>query len=63
MELNLTSSAGAKKVNLAEARKLYEAALSTYDQDVNLWQDYHSMESKVYFKLVKMIKVQEINPV
>ncbi|KAI3823862.1 hypothetical protein L1987_05307 [Smallanthus sonchifolius] len=47
MELNLASSAGDKKVNLVEARKLYEAALSTYDQDANLWQDYHSMESKM----------------
>ncbi|KAK1422588.1 hypothetical protein QVD17_17873 [Tagetes erecta] len=47
MELSLASSSGAKKVNLAEARKLYEAALSTYDQDVSLWQDYHSMESKM----------------
>ncbi|KAI7746801.1 hypothetical protein M8C21_007708 [Ambrosia artemisiifolia] len=47
IELNLASSAGAKKVNLVEARKIYEAALSTYDQDVSLWQDYHSMESKM----------------
>ncbi|KVI09411.1 hypothetical protein Ccrd_012246, partial [Cynara cardunculus var. scolymus] len=46
MELNLASSAGAK-THLVEARKLYEAALSTYDQDASLWQDYHSMESKM----------------
>lgn len=49
MELNLASSAGGK-ANLVETRKLYETALSTYDQDVSLWRDYHSMESKVYFK-------------
>lgn len=46
MELNLASSAGSKG-HLVEARKLYEAALSTYDQDLSLWQDYHSMESKM----------------
>ncbi|KAJ0450248.1 putative U3 small nucleolar RNA-associated protein [Helianthus annuus] len=47
IELNLASSAGGKKVNLVEVRKIYEAALSTYDQDVSLWQEYHSMESKM----------------
>ncbi|XP_076915375.1 uncharacterized protein LOC143580994 [Bidens hawaiensis] len=47
LELNVALSAGTKKVNLVEARKLYEGALSTYDQDASLWQDYHSMESKM----------------
>ncbi|XP_076900477.1 uncharacterized protein LOC143554653 [Bidens hawaiensis] len=47
MELNLALSAGGKKVNLVEVRRLYEGALSTYDQDASLWQDYHSMESKM----------------
>lgn len=46
IELNLASSGGSK-VNLVEARKLYEAALSAYDQDASLWQDYYSMESKM----------------
>ncbi|KAI3495187.1 hypothetical protein L1887_37401 [Cichorium endivia] len=46
MEMNIASCDGVK-ANLVEARKLYEAAISTYDQDVNLWQDYHSMESKM----------------
>ncbi|KAL8198161.1 hypothetical protein R6Q57_029969 [Mikania cordata] len=47
MELNVASSAGAKKVHLVEVRKLYEVALSTYDQDASLWQDYHAMELKM----------------
>ncbi|KAK9064170.1 hypothetical protein SSX86_015550 [Deinandra increscens subsp. villosa] len=47
MEQNLASFAGSKEVHLVEARKLYEAALSAYDQDVSLWQDYHSMESQM----------------
>ncbi|XP_071686729.1 uncharacterized protein [Rutidosis leptorrhynchoides] len=49
MDLNIaSSSASAKKVHLVEeARKLYEAALSTYNQDASLWQDYHSMVSKM----------------
>ncbi|XP_023742761.1 uncharacterized protein LOC111890920 [Lactuca sativa] len=45
MEMNIASAAS--KANLVETRKLYEAALSTYDQDASLWQDYHSMESKM----------------
>ncbi|PWA65497.1 hypothetical protein CTI12_AA332780 [Artemisia annua] len=46
MEMNIASSATGK-VHLADVRKLYEAALSTYDQDSSLWHDYHSMESKM----------------
>ncbi|OWM85566.1 U3 small nucleolar RNA-associated protein 6 homolog [Punica granatum] len=45
LELNLTSS-GDKK-SLAKVRKLFEAALSTYDQSLRLWQDYYSMEIKM----------------
>ncbi|XP_071714040.1 uncharacterized protein [Rutidosis leptorrhynchoides] len=47
MELNLVASSAGAKVNLVEVRKLYEAALSAYDQDGSLWQDYHSLESKM----------------
>lgn len=32
---------------LANARKLYESALSIYKQNVGLWQDYYSFEKKV----------------
>lgn len=45
LELNLTSAG--EKDCLVRARKLYEAALATYDQDVSLWQDYYSMECKM----------------
>ncbi|KAM7525243.1 hypothetical protein LguiA_015145 [Lonicera macranthoides] len=45
LELNL-ASAGDKDC-LVKARKIYESALSAYDQDVSLWQDYYSMESKM----------------
>ncbi|KAK8642206.1 hypothetical protein V6N13_011562 [Hibiscus sabdariffa] len=33
--------------SLVNARKLYEAALATYDQDSSLWKDYHSLETKL----------------
>ncbi|XVF26061.1 hypothetical protein REPUB_Repub13aG0267500 [Reevesia pubescens] len=33
--------------SLVNARKLYEAALATYDQDTSLWKDYHSLETKL----------------
>ncbi|XP_061345521.1 uncharacterized protein LOC133291297 [Gastrolobium bilobum] len=32
---------------LVNARKLYESALATHDQNVSLWQDYYSMETKM----------------
>ncbi|KAF6175297.1 hypothetical protein GIB67_004923 [Kingdonia uniflora] len=32
---------------LVNARKLYESAVSSYDQDVGLWQNYYSFEIKV----------------
>ncbi|XP_010278633.1 PREDICTED: U3 small nucleolar RNA-associated protein 6 homolog isoform X1 [Nelumbo nucifera] len=32
---------------LENARKLYESALTTYNQDVGLWRDYYSLEIKV----------------
>ncbi|KAL0305946.1 UNVERIFIED_CONTAM: hypothetical protein Sradi_6011900 [Sesamum radiatum] len=45
IELNLASTG--EKTGLPKARKLYESALATYDQDASLWQDYHSMEVKM----------------
>lgn len=35
--------------SLINARKLYEAALATYDQEASLWKEYHSLETKVSF--------------
>ncbi|EEF43845.1 U3 small nucleolar RNA-associated protein 6 homolog [Ricinus communis] len=32
---------------LGNARKLYESALATHDQNVRLWRDYHAMEIKL----------------
>ncbi|KAK4439356.1 hypothetical protein Salat_0270500 [Sesamum alatum] len=45
LELNLASTG--EKTGLPKARKLYESALATYDEDASLWQDYHSMEVKM----------------
>lgn len=45
LELNLASSGD--KISLGNVRKLFETALTTYDQDVKLWQDYYNMEVKV----------------
>ncbi|KAI9197765.1 hypothetical protein LWI28_004030 [Acer negundo] len=45
LELNLASVGN--KDCLANARKLFEAALATYDQNTGLWQDYYSMETKL----------------
>ncbi|KAK4348050.1 hypothetical protein RND71_034389 [Anisodus tanguticus] len=45
LELNLASSGD--KISLGNARKLFETALTTYDQDVGLWQDYYNMEVKM----------------
>ncbi|KAL8032873.1 hypothetical protein ABFX02_13G125400 [Erythranthe guttata] len=45
LELNLASTGD--KTGLPNARKIYESALATYDQDASLWQDYHSMEVKM----------------
>ncbi|KAK6264987.1 hypothetical protein SCA6_020421 [Theobroma cacao] len=33
--------------SLVNGRKLYEAALATYDQDASLWKDYYSLETKL----------------
>lgn len=45
LESNLASTGD--KTGLANARKLYDSALATYDQDASLWRDYHCMEIKV----------------
>ncbi|KAL2339202.1 hypothetical protein Fmac_013648 [Flemingia macrophylla] len=45
LETNLASIGD--KDGLINARKLYESALATYDQNVGLWQDYHRMETKM----------------
>lgn len=47
LETNLASIGD--KSGLVNARKLYESALATYDQNVSLWQDYYRMETKVKF--------------
>jgi len=47
LETNLASIGD--KDGLINARKLYESALATYDQNVSLWQDYYRMETKVKF--------------
>ncbi|CAH2056592.1 unnamed protein product [Thlaspi arvense] len=46
LETNL-ALAGDRKC-LLEARKLYESALATYEQDVSLWRNYYTMEIKVH---------------
>lgn len=48
LETNLASVGG--KDGLANARKLYESALTTYSQNVSLWQNYYGLETKVRFR-------------
>ncbi|KAM7260990.1 hypothetical protein ACFE04_026465 [Oxalis oulophora] len=45
LESNLASSGD--KDSLANAHKLFESALATYDQNIELWKDYHSIEIKM----------------
>ncbi|MBA0864271.1 hypothetical protein Goshw_001246 [Gossypium schwendimanii] len=45
LESNLASLGN--EDSLVNTRKLYEAALATYDQDTSLWKDYHSLETKL----------------
>ncbi|GAB2231588.1 hypothetical protein Drorol1_Dr00010597 [Drosera rotundifolia] len=63
LEKNLTSSG--EKEGLVNARKLFEAALSTYKDDASLWRDYFSMETEmgnsetangVYWRAKKILK-------
>lgn len=55
LEINLASTGD--KTGLGNARKLFEYALATYDQDVSLWRDYHSMEVKVISNLSSHINI------
>lgn len=45
LESNLVSLGN--EDSLINARKLYEAALATYDQEASLWKEYHSLETKL----------------
>lgn len=63
LETNLASIGD--KNGLVNARKLYESALATYDQNVSLWQDYYRMETKmgtsekataIYWRAKKILK-------
>ncbi|PHT37020.1 hypothetical protein CQW23_24720 [Capsicum baccatum] len=45
LELNLASNGD--MISLGNARKLFDTAVTTYDHDVGLWQDYYNMEVKV----------------
>ncbi|KAH6823502.1 U3 small nucleolar RNA-associated-like protein [Perilla frutescens var. hirtella] len=45
LESNLASTGD--KTGLTNARRLYESALSTHDQDASLWRDYHCLEIKM----------------
>ncbi|XP_004299976.1 PREDICTED: U3 small nucleolar RNA-associated protein 6 homolog [Fragaria vesca subsp. vesca] len=45
LESNLASIGD--RDSLVHARKLYESALQTYDQDLSLWRDYYLMETKM----------------
>lgn len=63
LEANLASTGD--KNSLVNARKLYESALATYDQNVDFWQDYYRMEVKmgtsqqataVYWRARKILK-------
>ncbi|GLU23325.1 hypothetical protein SLE2022_393420 [Rubroshorea leprosula] len=46
IELESNHASLGDKDSLVNARKLYEAALSTYNQNASLWKDYYSMEMK-----------------
>lgn len=47
---------------LVNARKLYDSALTTYDQDVNLWRNYYLMEVKVsHVTPLKSLKINIVN--
>ncbi|XP_065880160.1 uncharacterized protein [Euphorbia lathyris] len=63
LEENLASLGD--KACLENARKIYDSALSTHDQNVRLWRDYHAMEVKlgtsetanaVYWRARKVLK-------
>lgn len=47
IELESNHASLGDKDSLRNARKLYEAALSTYEQNATLWKDYYAMEIKL----------------
>ncbi|XP_042517896.1 U3 small nucleolar RNA-associated protein 6 homolog [Macadamia integrifolia] len=47
IELEMNLALVGDNDGLVNARKLYESALATYSQDLRLWRDYYSMETKV----------------
>ncbi|GLT52655.1 hypothetical protein SLA2020_259830 [Shorea laevis] len=47
IELESNHASVGDENSLANARRLYEAALSLYDQNASLWKDYHSLEMKL----------------
>ncbi|CAN1799027.1 U3 small nucleolar RNA-associated protein 6 homolog [Linum perenne] len=47
IELEQSLASVGNKECLVIARKLYESALSTYDQNLSLWRDFYSMEIKL----------------
>lgn len=54
IETNLASLGD--KDSLSNARKLYDSAVASYSQDVELWKNYYSLESKVKWILNTMTK-------
>ncbi|GLT83306.1 hypothetical protein SLE2022_016010 [Rubroshorea leprosula] len=65
IELESNHASLGDKNSLANAGRVYEAALFTYDQNASLWKDYHSMEMKlatsetaaaVYWRARKVLK-------
>lgn len=65
IELEMNLALAGSKDCLSKVRKLYEAALTTYDQSVDLWRAYYSLESKmgtaesataVYWRARKILK-------
>ncbi|KAL8130159.1 hypothetical protein V2J09_019314 [Rumex salicifolius] len=47
IELEMNLALSGDKTSLGNARKLFESALTTYKQDVNLWRDYCFLETKM----------------
>ncbi|XP_050377090.1 uncharacterized protein LOC126794420 [Argentina anserina] len=47
IELESNFASIGDKDSLVRARKLYESALKTYDQDLSLWRDYYLIETKM----------------
>lgn len=58
LESNLASIGD--KDGLVNVRKLYESALTTYSQNLSLWQDFYKLETKVSFPLQAMDKCSRL---